>query len=95
VEQASAAGVLPDSAETGDASSNDSLRLLQEQAEAGDANAELALAVRYANGDGVWQSYPEALKWFTRAREEGVRVLRGPAAEAWRRVRWWAKSGHE
>jgi len=95
VEQASAAGVLPDSAETGDASSNDSLRLLQEQAEAGDANAELALAVRYANGDGVWQSYPEALKWFTRARQEGVRVLRGPAAEAWRRVRWWAKSGHE
>lgn len=92
VEQESVASALSTPAGTEDASSDDAVRVLRDEAEAGDANAQLALAVRYANGDGVWQSYPEALKWFTRARDEGVRVLRGPAADAWRKVRRWAQS---
>ena len=89
--QESLAG-LPASAANEDVCGEDPVCLLRGAAEAGDTNAQLALAVRYANGDGVWQSYPEALKWFTRAREQGVKVLQGPAAEAWKRVRRWAYS---
>ena len=75
-----------------DTSGNDAVRRLRASAQSGDADAQLALAVRYANGDGVRQSYPEALKWFRLAQEGGVTVLWGPAAQAWRRVEQWAKS---
>ena len=78
-----------------DTSDSDALRQLRALAQAGDANAEVALAVRYANGDGVPQSYPEALKWFRVAQEGGVTVLWGPAAQAWQRVERWAKSSQE
>ena len=72
--------------------SPDALRLLLDSAKAGDAGAQLALAVRYANGDGVQQSYPEALKWFTRAQGQGVVPRQGKAAEAWSKVQQWAHS---
>lgn len=91
LEPSSAAGVLTSE----DTSGNEAVRRLRASAQAGDANAQLALAVRYANGDGVRQSYPEALKWFRLAQEGGVTVLWGPAAQAWRRVEQWAKSSQE
>jgi hypothetical protein len=40
-------------------------------AESGDAGAQYELGARYHNGDGVVQSDPEAVKWFTRAAEQG------------------------
>ena len=72
--------------------SPDALRLLLDSAKAGDAGAQLALAVRYANGDGVRQSYPEAFKWFTRAQARGALPRQGQAAEAWGKVQQWAQS---
>jgi hypothetical protein len=74
-----------------DALSPDALRLLLDSATAGDTGAQLALAVRYANGEGLRQSYPEALKWFTRARAQGV-VPHGKAGDAWDKVQQWAQS---
>ena len=56
------------------------------------AGAQLALAVRYANGDGVRQSYPEALKWFRRAQAQGAVPRQGKAAELWSKVQEWAQS---
>lgn len=41
-------------------------------AEAGDAAAQVALAVLYAKGDGVRQDYATAASWFRRAAEQGV-----------------------
>jgi len=40
-------------------------------AESGDPGAQYELGARYHNGDGVPQSDPEAVKWFTRAAEQG------------------------
>ena len=74
--------------------SPDALRLLLDSATAGDAAAQLALAVRYANGEGVRQSYPEALKWFTRAGAQGV-APQGKAGEAWNKVQQWAQAHPE
>ena len=71
--------------------SPDAIRLLRSSAEAGDGNAQLALAVRYTNGEGVKQSYAEALKWFKRAKEQGVEADQGKAAEAWSKVQQWAQ----
>ena len=82
VPQASGTGVL----------SRDALRLLLDSAAGGDANAQLALAVRYANGEGVRQSYPEALKWFNQARAQGLAPRDGRPQEAWARVQQWAQS---
>jgi hypothetical protein len=79
-------------AASGKALSPDALKLLLDSAQQGDGGAQLALAVRYANGDGVRQSYPEALKWFTRARAKGVAPTEGAAVEAWMRVQQWAQS---
>lgn len=42
------------------------------RAEAGDAAAQVALAVLYAKGDGVRQDYAAAASWFHRAAEQGV-----------------------
>ncbi len=78
-----------------DALSPDALRLLLDSAAAGDAGAQLALAVRYADGEGVHQSYPEALKWFNKARAQGVKLSPGRVAEAWSKVQQWAQSHPE
>jgi TPR repeat protein len=78
---------------TAETLSPDALRLLLDSAKAGDAGAQLALAVRYANGDGVRQSYPDALKWFTRAQAQDTVARHGKAAEAWSKVQLWAQ-GH-
>ena len=75
-----------------DTLSPDSLRLLLDSAKAGDAGAQLALAMRYANGDGVRQSYPDALKWFTRAQAQGAVPRQGKTAEAWNKVQQWEQS---
>jgi len=75
-----------------DTLSPDALRLLLDSAKAGDAGAQLALALRYANGDGVRQSYPEALKWFTRAQAQGGVPRQGQAAQVWSKVQQWAQS---
>src|SRR5712692_10533628 len=42
------------------------------RAKAGDADAQVALAVLYAKGDGVAQDYAIAANWFRRAAEKGV-----------------------
>ena len=75
-----------------DTLSPDALRLLLDSAQAGDAGAQLALAMRYANGDGVRQSYPEAFKWFTRAQAQGAVPRQGQAAQVWSKVQQWAQS---
>lgn len=82
----------PESPAAADTLSPDALRLLLDSAQAGDAGAQLALAMRYATGDGVRQSYPEAFKWFTRAQAQGAVPRQGKAAEAWSKVRQWAQS---
>ena len=79
---------------SGNTLSRDALNLLLESAKAGDAGAQLALGVRYATGDGVGQSYPEALKWFTQARSQGVTPTQPRAAQAWSKVQQWAQSRH-
>lgn len=83
----------PESA-NGNTLSRDALKLLLESAKAGDAGAQLALGVRYATGDGVPQNYPEALKWFSRARAQGVTPTQPRAAQAWSKVQQWAQSQH-
>lgn len=42
-----------------------------ERAAKGDADAQLALAMRYAEGDGVIKNDNEAAKWFERAAKQG------------------------
>jgi TPR repeat protein len=77
----------------GDALSSDALRMLRDLANSGDPNAQLALAVRYANGEGVRQSYSEALKWFNRAQAHGAVIPGGSKTEqAWTKVQAWAAS---
>src|SRR5262245_29492611 len=47
----------------------DALRVLRAAAEAGDIAGQVALAERYARGDGVAASYAEAARWYARAAE--------------------------
>lgn len=42
------------------------------RAEAGDAEAQLQMGMRYATGDGVVQNDKEAAKWFERAARQGL-----------------------
>ena len=42
------------------------------RAEAGEAEAQLQLGLRYATGDGVVQNSKEAAKWFERAARQGL-----------------------
>ncbi|MFP5409904.1 MAG: tetratricopeptide repeat protein [Gammaproteobacteria bacterium] len=42
------------------------------RAEAGDADAQLQLGMRYATGDGLVQNDKEAAKWFERAARQGL-----------------------
>lgn len=48
-----------------------SLEQLRQMAEMGDANAQNALGLHYATGDGVPLSEPEAVRWFIKAAEQG------------------------
>ncbi len=47
------------------------LRELRPLAEQGVAEAQLNLALMYANGRGVPQEYAEAMKWYRKAAEQG------------------------
>ena len=47
------------------------LRELRPLAEQGVAEAQLNLALMYANGRGVPQDYAEAMKWYRKAAEQG------------------------
>jgi tetratricopeptide (TPR) repeat protein len=49
----------------------DSVQALRKAAEAGDANAQNELALRYENGNGVEQSIAQALKWYQLAAQQG------------------------
>ena len=44
---------------------------LTRKARHGDSRAQYALAERYANGRGMRQSYPKAVKWYRKAAEHG------------------------
>lgn len=46
------------------------LKELVAKAEQGDANAQDTLAARYEYGNGVEQSYEEAVKWYRKAAEQ-------------------------
>ena len=41
------------------------------EAEQGHASAQYNLALKYDNGEGVLQDYKEAVKWYTKAAEQG------------------------
>jgi putative methionine-R-sulfoxide reductase with GAF domain len=65
------------------------ISVLQRAAAQGRAQAQLDLAVHYANGEGVPQSYPDALHWFSLAQGQGV-LPRDPAAvDARERTEAW------
>ncbi len=51
-------------------SSNEFNELLR-KAEQGDIDAQCNLGLCYENGDGVEQSYEQAVKWYTKAAEQG------------------------
>ncbi len=76
------ASPLPGAADSG-------IDVLQRAADKGDPQAQLALAVRYAYGDGVPQSYADALRWFSRAQSKGVLPRLPPAVEARERTEAW------
>lgn len=75
-------------------------------AKAGNAEAQNALAILYASGQGVAQSYAEALRWFTDAAKrghsqaqfnlaicylDGLGVAKDPAAA----VKWFAAAAEQ
>ena len=47
------------------------LKLWQPLADAGNADAQVNIGVLHANGEGVPQSYPEALGWYRKAADQG------------------------
>ena len=47
------------------------LRLLRPLANQGDASAQFYLGAMYDTGQGVPQDYPEAVKWYRKAAEQG------------------------
>ncbi|MCD7722112.1 MAG: hypothetical protein LUI09_07790 [Prevotellaceae bacterium] len=76
---------------------------LRRDAEQGDAEAQYALGFRYYNGDGVTQSYSEAVKWFTKAAAQGEDMAQfvlggcyvggyGVAQDVEEGVKWWRKA---
>ena len=67
---------------------------LRQAAEEGNPQAQLALAVRYADGTGVPQDYFEAVRWFTLAAAQGVAPTSGKPAGAWKRTSRWLRE-HE
>lgn len=46
-------------------------RKVRAKAHTGDADAQYDIGRRYAQGAGVWQSYPEAAKWYLKAAHQG------------------------
>ncbi len=63
------------------------------KAEAGDAESQVELGIRYEQGKGVAKDQAEAVKWYakppTRIRP-GVNIIWASAmeAKAWRRIKW-------
>ncbi len=49
----------------------------------GDANAQNNLGVMYQNGQGILQEYKEAVKWYTKASEQGVASAQYNLAPHW------------
>ena len=49
----------------------ESIAELRKKAEAGNADAQTSLGVRYNIGKGVSKDYKEAVKWFRKAAEQG------------------------
>src|SRR5438067_907840 len=47
------------------------------KAEAGDADSEYQLGVRYYNGEGVPKDFSEAVKWYRKAAEQGLAEAQG------------------
>ena len=47
------------------------VKLIRGLAAQGDSFAKYSIGLRYLNGEGVEQSYPEALSWFKKAAEQG------------------------
>ena len=75
-------------------------------AERGDANAQFALALRYADGDGVEQNQSKAVHWYQKAAEQGhakaqfnlaVRYENGNGIERdqTKAVRWYLKAAQQ
>jgi|HubBroStandDraft_1064217.scaffolds.fasta_scaffold00519_9 putative methionine-R-sulfoxide reductase with GAF domain len=63
---------------------------LKQLADKGDADAQNALGLRYASGDGVSQDEREAVSWFTKAAENG-----NVKAQVALGTRYWAGRGVE
>jgi putative methionine-R-sulfoxide reductase with GAF domain len=61
---------------------------LKQLADKGDADAQNALGLRYASGDGVMQDEREAVSWFTKAAENG-----NVKAQVALGTRYWAGRG--
>jgi hypothetical protein len=57
---------------------SEDIKTLTKRAEGGDAIAQYNLGVEYASGQGVLQDYTEAVKWWRKAAEQGVRVCAVP-----------------
>ena len=71
---------------------------LRQAAEQGDANAQAALGMMYAEGEGVRQDYAEAAKWWRRAAEQGHVYSQGNLGMMYNRGQWRAAGlcrGHE
>ncbi|MFN8922219.1 MAG: tetratricopeptide repeat protein, partial [Sphingobacteriia bacterium] len=49
----------------------DTLQVLQQRAEQGDADAQHTLGRMYATGEGVLQDYKQAVYWSQKAAEQG------------------------
>ena len=82
------------------------LRELRPLAEQGVAEAQLNLALMYANGRGVPQDYAEAMKWYRKATERGYAKAQyrlgsmyftgqGVPQDDARAVGWWRKAAKQ
>jgi TPR repeat protein len=69
--------------------SDSSISAVKRAAAQGRPESQLELAVRYANGDGVPQSYAEALHWFSKAEANGVLPREPAAVDAKERTEAW------
>lgn len=79
---------------------------IKAKAEAGDANSELELGLRYDNGDGVAKDPGEAAKWLRKAAEQNVAQAqfilgvfyamgKGVAKDQVEEVKWFRKAGEQ
>lgn len=50
---------------------------IAQQAQGGDANAQLQLAAFYSRGEGVAKNYPESARWLTLAAQQGNAAAQG------------------